>query len=240
MVIYQCPRCHYRTIYKNDVRRHINRKKGCKATHSDNSLSIKDIDLLNIDKFSNNVSELKKELKEKNKQINELISKVGNNNNNTINNNTINNNTINIHINDFKDTNYVIALEELKDSIKKSLLKNDGMNMNIECENLIELVHCNKKYPENHNILVTDKTRNEARVKDGNEFKLVSKDDIIEEATERIVNLLRENRLFGRYIRFHEKKDEDTIREDKKAVEKTLYNNRSLIMDTARENMIKI
>ena len=53
-------------------------------------------------------------------------------------------------------------------------------------------------------------------------------------------NLLKENRLFGRYIRFHERKDEDIIREDKKAAEMSLYNNRRMVVDTAKKNGIKI
>lgn len=246
MVFYQCPRCHYETDRKCNMRTHCIRKRKCKSIYSNiklNKSKIDDLIITKEDENSFNIIQLKEELEqsrreldeknkqisEQSKQISELITKVGNNNNNTI----------NIHVNDFKNTNYMIALDDLKESIKQSLLKNDGMNMNIECENLIELVHCNVKYPENHNILVTDKTRNEARVKDGNCFKLMPKDDVIEEATERIVQLLKENRLFGRYIRFHEKKDEDIRREDKKAVEIMLYNNRNLVMDTAKENLVK-
>lgn len=239
MVFYQCPRCHYQTDRKCNIRTHCIRKNKCNPIYSDIKIDKKSInsfilfpensDISKIMQLKEELEYSRKELNEKNKQIHELIKKVGNNNNNTF----------NIHINDFKNTNYNIALDDLKNSIKNSLMKNNGMNMNIECENLIELVHCNVKYPENHNILVTDKTRNEARVKDGNTFKLMPKDDVVEEATERIVNLLKENHLFGRYVRFHEKKDEDIRREDRKAVETMLYNNRNLVMGTASDNLIK-
>lgn len=243
MVLYTCPRCHYETELKADMRKHYKRKRDCKRLFSRVSLK----ELLNeLDDNGKHmkvsVDEWEKLLEEnrKLKEDNRLSTFNCINNNNVDNSKKTINNTINIHVNDFKDTNYVIALEDLKESIKKSLLKNDGMNMNIECENLIELVHCNDKYPENHNILITDKTRGEARIKDGNEFKLVPKDDVIEQTVNSIVNLLKENRLFGRYIRFHERKDEDIIREDKKAAEMSLYNNRRMVVDTARKNGIKI
>ena len=54
------------------------------------------------------------------------------------------------------------------------------------------------------------------------------------------VKMLKDNKLFNRYIKFHENKDEDTIKEDKKAIERTLYNNRDKIMNTAKEGNIKV
>ena len=185
-----------------------------------------------------------KELKEKLEQQQHAVSTTNNNtsigNHNKFNSDNITNNTINININDFKNTNYVIALEDLKQSIKQSLLKNGGKNLNIECENLVELVHCNDKYPENQNILITDRTRGEAKVKQGDKFVSTRMDDAIDETAQNIVNLLKDNQLFNRYIKFHENKDEDTLKEDKKAIERTLYNNRDKIKETAKNNNIKI
>lgn len=246
MVLYTCPRCHYDTTLKTDIRRHYTRKRSCRRLFSRAPLMelLDELDSPNEKQVKISKEEWECLLEEnrvlKEKSLNTVTNNTTNNTTNNIYNNKTINNTINIHVNDFKDTNYVIALEDLKESIKNSLLKNDGMNMNIECENLIELVHCNDKYPENHNVLITDKTRGEARIKDGNEFKLVPKDDVIEQAVNSIVNLLKENRLFGRYIRFHERKDEDIVREDKKAAEMSLYNNRRMIMETAKIHGIKI
>ncbi len=234
MVLYQCPRCHYETNHKNDMRKHYIRKRKCDPIYSDIKLNKNEIKSFIIKKDSvedtaAEIEDLRKELDEKNKQISELITKVGNNNNNTI----------NIHIHDFNNTNYNIALEDLKQSIKQSLLKNGGRNMNIECENLVELIHCNPDYPENQNILITDRTRGEAKVKKGDHLVNVPMDDAIDQTTERIVDMLKENHLFGRYLNYHEQKDEEALREDKKAVERTLYNNRHMVADTLRDNNIR-
>ncbi len=262
MVLHVCPRCHYQTSQKGHIRCHYNKKTKCKPLFSD--ITIEDcIELLNTKKIhicehcdkrfsrSDSLKRHKEKCYEKRLKILEeenkimkkklegqSLSKLTNiNSNNTTNNIT---NNIQININNFDQTNYQIALEDLKNSIKQSLLKNNGYNMNIECENLVELVHCNDKYPENHNILITDRNRKEARIKDGDRFKVVPKDDIIEQTASNIINLLKDNKLFSRYIRFHEKKDDDTILEDKKSIERTLYNNRDKIMNTAKEGNIKI
>lgn len=257
MVFHVCPRCHYQTKYKTSLREHYNRKNKCESLFND--ITIDDcISLLNIKKI--NVCEhcdkkftrsdsLKRHkercyelrlkiLEEKNKILEEKLDKSSLN---TVNNVNINcGNTYNININDFNNTNYIIALEDLKQSIRQSLLKNDGRNMNIECENLVELVHCNDKYPENQNILITDRTRGEAKIKQGDKFVSTRIDDAIEETAKNIVKLLKANQIFNRYVKFHENKDEDTIREDKKAIERTLYNNRDKVMNTARENNVKV
>ena len=112
--------------------------------------------------------------------------------------------------------------------------------MNIECENLIELVHCNDKYPENQNILLTDMTRGDAKIKQGDRFIKVPKSDAIDQTAQNIVNLLKENQLFTRYVRFHENKDEDTVKEDNKAIERALYNNSDKVKETAKKSGVKI
>jgi len=229
MVCYQCPRCRYETRLKGDIKRHYGRKNKCKTLFERKSINdcLNELDFPEDDKILISKKEYE-ELKNK-KEIKNIT------------NNVQINNTYNIiNINDFNSTNYKIALEDLKNSINNSLLKNDGQNMNIECENLVELVHCNDKYPENQNILLTDRNRGEVKIKQGDRFVSIRMDDAIDETSQNIINLLKDNQLFNRYIKFHENKDEDTIKEDKKAIERTLYNNRDKIMDTARENNIKV
>ncbi len=247
MVVYVCPRCHYTTTYKTHMVNHYNRKKICDTRYS--RISIKDckeqlsikkkkliIDKDSFEQMRGEIKELRDRLEQQQHTTNTSIG----NHNKFNSDNITNNNTINININDFKNTNYVIALEDLKQSIKQSLLKNDGRNMNIECENLVELVHCNPDYPENQNILITDRTRGEAKIKQGDRFVSTRMEDAIDETAQNIVNLLKDNHLFNRYIQFHENKDDDALKEDKKAIERTLYNNRATIKETAKTNNIKI
>lgn len=226
MVLYQCPRCHYDTEKKDNMRRHYNRKRKCKNLFSRKSVGecLEDIDRI-------------KQLEERIKQLEycTLMTNVTNNITNIVNNTT--NQTINIHINDFKNTNYEIALDELKESIKRSLLKNDGECNNIECNQLVELVHCNDKYPENHNVLITDCSRGEARIKEGDRFIKVPMIDAVDDIVTNIINLLKENNVFKRYVKIYERKYRD---DSFKEIRDTLYNNRQKIKETAKENKVKI
>ena len=77
MVFYRCPRCGYNSVIKNDIRRHVNRKKGCEAVYSD--IILKDLnedELFDILK-SNSISEndILKNKNEKLKNENELLKK---------------------------------------------------------------------------------------------------------------------------------------------------------------------
>lgn len=230
MIFHVCPRCHYETSDKSHLRNHYNRKRKCKTIFS--RKSIKNC-LTELDSKQEKVTISREEYEE----LKNMAKTTNITNNNNV---QINNTNYIININDFNNTNYINALDDLKKSINQSLLKNGGKNLNIECENLVELVHCNEKYPENQNILLTDRNRGEVKVKKGENFINVPIDDAIDETSKNIINLLKENDLFKRQIEFHEKKDEDTLKEDKKAIERTLYNNRFMILNTARENGLKI
>lgn len=236
MPSYQCPRCHYETCKKSHIRTHYNRKRVCKPLFS--RKSVKDC-MDELEKPKDDKIMIDRESYEKmQNEIEQLRQTQAGHHNTTINRDQINN-TINININDFKNTNYQIALEDLRNSIRQSLLKNNHENKNIECENLIELVHCNDKYPENQNILLTDRSRGEVKVKQGDKLVNMPMEDAIEKTTDNIINLLKDNSVFTRYIDFHEKKDEDIQKEDKKAIERILYNNRHKIGETLKVNGIK-
>ena len=259
MVKHICLRCGYIANQKGHLKDHYNRKKKCEPIIE--NISIDDcLSRLNNKKYhlceycgknfsrSDSLKRHEKKCYERRLKIledrnKELEKKLENNSLNMINSNNVNincGNTYNININDFNNTDYMIALDDLKKSIKKSLLKNNGKNMNIECENLVELVHCNDKYPENHNILLTDRNRGEVKVKNGNNFINIPIDDAIDETSQNIINLLKDNKIFMRYIKFHENKDEDTTKEDKKAIERKLYNNREKIKESVKKKGIKI
>lgn len=240
MVEYKCPRCGYITLLKGDIKRHYNRKKVCNTKYS--RISIKDcLKELSIKKKKLVIDEESfKQMKEEIRELKDKLehTQVSNtiNSHNTNNDNSITNN-IHININDFKNTNYEVALEDLKESIRNSLLKNDGECNNIECNQLVELVHCNDKYPENQNVLITDCSRGEARIKEGGRFIKVPMIDAVDDIVTNIVNLLKENNVFKRYVKVYERNYRD---DSLKEIRDTLYNNREKIKDTAKSNGVKL
>jgi hypothetical protein len=153
MVKYTCLRCGYNTIRKSNIRNHYNRDTVC-------SVILQDISIAEcLELLENNVTKrskgLKEQLKQQQDQIDELLKIVGNTpaavaTSTTINNNTgtINNVVININptINDYDNTNYDIISEDEW----LSCIKNENLDM-VKC---FEIIHFNKKYPENHNIKI--------------------------------------------------------------------------------------
>ena len=161
MVLYQCPRCHYETKKKPHMRDHYKRKKICEPLFSDVYL----VEFIKIEKNKNSdeseIERLRRELDEKNKQIGELIQRVGNNNNNHIDNSQ----NINITINAYKDTDYTV----LENMIEKCYKIKQGEE-ELDMKRVIKHVHCNKEYPENHNIYITDTSRKKCMAFDGNKW----------------------------------------------------------------------
>jgi hypothetical protein len=105
--------------------------------------------------------ELKKEFK---KQIEILLTKVGNTTNNI-------NNTQNIQLNSYGKED----LEHITDSMKTQLLKIPyGM-----IPKMIEAVHFNNDKPENNNIAFTNKRENKIKVYSGDKWIYKDKDEII-------------------------------------------------------------
>lgn len=71
MVLYQCPRCHYETDHKNDMRKHYIRKRKCDPTYSDIKLNKNDIKSFivkkdSVENTSTEIEDLRRELDEKN------------------------------------------------------------------------------------------------------------------------------------------------------------------------------
>lgn len=236
MVLYQCPRCHYETERKCNIKTHYRRKKVCNPLYSDietKKLEIKSLSKTEVKKESSEseLERLRKQLEEKDKQIHELIGKVGNNNNNTI----------NIHIHDFNKTNYGVALQDIKEHIKNVT---KGVCDNIQIGEILKLVHCNEKYPENYNMLITDKTRDEIKLKEGDEFKIYPKNDTMEEIMNKIINILEENKIcpkdIEKYMKTIHNNDTETKSKEKKEFERALYNNRHKVIEFNKENGIKI
>lgn len=72
MVVYQCPRCHYETIYKNDIRRHCIRKRKCNPIYSEVKLDKNDINSFIIFPKKTptyKITQLNEELEQNNKNL---------------------------------------------------------------------------------------------------------------------------------------------------------------------------
>ena len=178
------------------------------------NISIKNKDIL---KLKNEFKQEKKELK---KQINLLITKVGNT--------TITNNTNNIQLNSYGKED----MSHITDTFKTKMIKIPYGAI----PKMIEEVHFNENKPENKNILLTNKSDNKIKVFSGNKWVYKNKDDILnnlidgkyflidshyETICTKIKNL--------NYEDFRDKfddQDKDVINQIKKESELVLLNNR--------------
>ncbi len=198
--------CNYSSIYKKDVSKHIDKiKKCCNPEETPEIIET----LISVHKFckicnkklANKDSLQRHELKCKIKHLENKIIELstgtinnnnnnnnnGNNNNNTINNNgnnTINNNTINnttinnyitISLTPYNYPNMEGMKQYIEAAIRKSLMS---------VPNLIESVHFNDKFPENHTICITNKRTKDAKVFDGKRWKTMDKEELISEITD--------------------------------------------------------
>jgi hypothetical protein len=147
-----------------------------------NNLELKQ-KLLDIENLirNNNDSELLKNMDNKinisNMNVNVNISN-NINNGNMIGNNIVNNNIIsndnNDNINDTKTILVNYKDEKLDDDDMIEILSNKNP---ILCA--IEKIHCNKNKPEQHNVLINDKTRNNILVYEDEKWILKEKDNVL-------------------------------------------------------------
>ena len=164
-----CMYCESTFTKKNNLQRHI--KEYCKSKkYYDELEKIK----LKFETVINNNEHLLKENEELKKQLNTNNSQIINNNNNSnntntlnknqINNGTINNNNINVQLVQFGNEN----IDEL--DIKEALnvyLKSTGGNI---VSNMLKFVNLNEKYPQNHNICISDLSRELVKIFNGKKF----------------------------------------------------------------------
>lgn len=152
MVIYQCPRCHYETNRKDDMRRHYNRKRICKTTYSRKSM--KDcLKELEIKKKRKSYDELQRELTEIKQQI------IVNGDNNTM-NNCGNTNNINIHVNAYNK----VDLDLIDTNTFKECLVDDKLDMG---KLMNKIFYDNEK---NHSIYIANTNNRRIMEYDGDNF----------------------------------------------------------------------
>lgn len=168
MVNYICPRCHYESSHKNDIRKHYLRKKVCRTEFS--RISVKDCleELETKDKIlisRDNYNKLS------NKTINKLINSIKAVNstvnfadeNGTITNNN-NNNTINVNVikvNAYEDTDYSYMKNHVDECI---------VNGELDVRKVLKLLHFNEDHPENHNMYIKDIRTKTVMLYDGVKF----------------------------------------------------------------------
>lgn len=150
---YVCEFCDKTFSRVDNLNRHMNNR--CKK-------ALEHLTYKNL--FLETKQQLKEEKEEFKKQIELLLTKVGNTTNHI-------NNTQNIQLNSYGNED----MEHITDSMKTELLKIPyGM-----IPKMIEQVHFNDNKPENKNIALTNKKDNKIKVYTGNKWIYKDKDDII-------------------------------------------------------------
>lgn len=155
---FKCDHCGEKfTNFSNKRRHELHRCKIKNKSFSD--FSEKDEQILKIEKRHEN------EKKQLYKQIEILLSKVGNTTNN------ITNNTQNIQLNNYGNED----LSHISDDMKDSLIKMPYSMI----PKLIEAVHFNHKKPENKNIALTNKNDNKIKIFNGSKWIYQNKEETL-------------------------------------------------------------
>lgn len=189
-----------------------------------------------ITKLERENRKLKRDMREINKKL-QTVSNVINNTNNTMN---INNGTIN------NITLVAYGSEDMSKLDKNELLKalRNGFNSTLL---LTETVHFNPKYPEFHNIYITNMKDKYAMMYDGANWALTMKEDLIDKIYDDKKNYIEENleefvqsltlsqkRALERWTNTNE--DDKKIRDIKERIKLLLYNSKYIPIGT--QNMI--
>lgn len=269
--MYECPRCFHVSKQKNHMLRHFQRKRKCEYVDEDITIEecirmLKTGQLkITKNKITHECSHCNKtfdrrdrlekhieKCKEKNKILMEMKNKIeelekqmqtqgGNTTNNTTNNNTVNNygDTYNIiNISSFKDTNYMA----LKDDILKCLENQDPRLKVPAFEKIIDKVHFNKDYPENHNIYKPNVRDDRILTYNGEEF-IVEKSaiDTILEKLEQILDQCIDKKKGKEYLeklKHHlqlKQKDRDYSEATKDDIAVSLYNGKNIVKNTHKD-----
>lgn len=170
----------------------------------------------------------------------------GNNNINGYNNNNQYNNSINVIVN-MGDEN-LSELLTVKEQLKI-------LNKRNKClEYIIQYIHCNDKFPQFKNVMISDLKSNTAFKFDSNvkDFIVVKKDELLDDLIENRLNDIEEfctnniddvkkttKKRIGNYISKIEREFEDPkskfIKEQKKNLELTMYNARDMVKPIQKE-----
>lgn len=112
----------------------------------------------------------------------------------------------------------------------------------------LEKLHFDKNKPENHNVYISNMRDDHILVYDGEKWKLVDRDDMLQTIYDDKANILitkfkdmgvglDENtiRMFNRFKKMYENEDDETaIKRIKKEMKSVMYNNREMVQKTKR------
>jgi len=244
---YECKYCNRKFTTRSSMYRHVNHI--CKVKQDEDNKRVEIFErLIILEEKNKQLEKSNKEidkLKRDNIQLKKVVDKLkkGTTIKKTINNTTthINNGTIN---------NIILVgygKEDLKKLNKDDLLKilQNGYNSTIK---LTEAVHFNPKYPEYHNVYISNIKDKYAMMFDGKNWTLTMKEDLINKIYEDKKNYIEENlddfldslsttrkRALERWLDTDD--DDDRIKEIKEQIKLLLYNNRNLPMKLQNDNV---
>ncbi len=235
-----CSVCQYTSSQKNHVIRHINKVKSCGP-------GIKEIVEIPVDitcEYCDKPFSTKKNLKEHQKisckakdsvkdarikELEEELKKRSTTINQTI------NNTINIYINNYEETN----LDKITDRTYNRIIRDSDEVYQI-IPRLIREIHFNPDLPENHNIFLSNRNKNNKhlQVYRNKHWEIEKKDpeidNLINDKETNLSDWIGEKgekypeamEKFNEYL--EQKYDEDVLKLVKEEVELVLYNNRHM------------
>jgi len=265
MVSYSCPRCGCSFKQKSHIHNHLRRKNICNSIIEDISVE-KCLEMLNKKplhkcKCCNKEFKYKSYLKRHIILCQEkYIEKLEEEKRNLIECKTVNINNItidnskNITINSYNQTD----IEGLKDDIEKLKIKNKKDEEVIL--NLLEMIHLNDKYPQNHNLYIENANLKRLMKLEGDKFEergrgnKAIEDFLMKDVSKYIDNSFLSssdfNVIYDSFMtKYYNYDAEDSKNKQKDADEKSrilgiffnaFYNGRHLIKDTARNNGIKV
>jgi len=241
-----CSICEYTSKKKDNVIQHFKRKKSCGSGIKEVIEIPAEISCEFCDKnFSCATSlqyHIKNSCKEKDKVLKEEIRKLKEENKllrerpTTVNNNTVN---INLTVNNYSDTD----LTKLTDKTYNKIIKDAEEAYRI-IPNLIKHLHFNPKIPENHNVYLSNRNKNNKylQVYKDKHWETINKtaeiDNLINDKETNISDWIGEKgekypEAAEKYNEYLEQKyDEDTAKLIKEEVELVLYNGRHMIKNT--------
>jgi len=140
---------------------------------------------------------------------------------------SVNNSThITINLTPYNDPNMEGMLPYIEAALRKTFLS---------VPNLIESIHFNKKYPENHNICITNKRTNDAKVFDGRRWKTIDKSVLLTEmldTVEREITSHAEEKGDAKFIKEYDsakRRGKDSDKELKSIIHNVLFDNNGMV-----------
>ena len=222
--IYKCSYCEKNYSSNSNLNKHL---KSCREKKKSDDAKKSMDELVNI--LNQQLKEVRKELENKNKQIDELIKKAG------IQNSTITQNIQNnIKLLAYKDT-------DISNISDKDILK--CLNHSNMCvPHLIKMIHLNPDLPENHNIYISNLKNGYIMIYDGDKWTTLNREDVIDNLIndkqclieERIENWIENGQrypiIMKKFERYLEKKENNVVLDKiKQEIRLMLFNNRNMV-----------